>query len=133
VKNEAGLASWLGISSQSVYKAKSKGKIPANWFVEVAIRKKVSSDWLIFGEDPMERDRQAANTPTTAGEASIVSPDRYAALEAELRQERETTRELVAENRQLWKENGDLRVEVERLRARAAPDDQNSDELRQSA
>jgi regulator of replication initiation timing len=81
----------------------------------------------------MRQDGQAANTPTTAGEASIVSPDRYAALEAELRQERETTRELVAENRQLWKENGDLRVEVERLHARAAPDDQNSDELRQSA
>jgi hypothetical protein len=42
-------------------------------------------------------------------------------LQKELGMERELNRELIVENRQLWKENGDLRVELERAKARAAP------------
>ena len=54
--------------------------------------------------------------------------ERCASLEAELHQERDMTRELTAENRQLWKENGDLRVEVEKLKARAALDREGANE-----
>jgi len=88
----------------------------------------------------------------------MTPPVRCTALEAELSKERDVARDLVAENRQLWKENGELKVRIgelnvqivklegeldtarkmakdyhEELKARDAPDEKTSDDLRQSA
>ena len=49
-KNEASMANALGITSQAVYSAKNKGKIPHAWIFEAAERFGVSADWIYFGE-----------------------------------------------------------------------------------
>lgn len=49
-KNEAGMAAALGISSQAVYSAKNKGKIPPAWIFLAAERFGVSADWIYFGD-----------------------------------------------------------------------------------
>jgi len=55
------------------------------------------------------------------GDTRATACPRCEKLEGELVKERDLNRELIVENRQLWKENGDLRVELERAKARAAP------------
>lgn len=52
---EAVLADRLGISSQSIYNAKKKGKIPPAWVVDVSKKYDVSTDWLFFGLGAMRR------------------------------------------------------------------------------
>jgi len=55
-KNDAALASRLGISSQSVYNVRKKGQVPPNWVFDIAKTFSVSSDWLFFGSGQMLRD-----------------------------------------------------------------------------
>ena len=54
--------------------------------------------------------------------------EKHIQLNSELTQERILNRELVGENRQLWKENGDLRVELTSIKARADPDSEEPSE-----
>jgi transcriptional regulator with XRE-family HTH domain len=83
-------------------------------------------EWLILGEGPMRRGEEALSTPAR----STISMDNQT-LEKELASERDLNRELLmenrelnAENRQLIKENANLRVELERAKARAAPSEE---------
>lgn len=121
-ETDIALAKRLGLGQGSISSAKKKGQVPPSWLIRAANDFSVSLDWLYYGEGPMQRG--ASLSPPISSTES---------LETELSKEREMNRELVTENRQLWKENGDLRVELEKLRARAAPDEQSSDDIRQSA
>lgn len=59
-QNEIGLATFLGISAQSIYNAKKKNGIPPAWGIEVAKTFTVSWDWIFFGTGCMytEEDKQ---------------------------------------------------------------------------
>lgn len=48
-KNASEMANALGLSPQSVYSAKTKGKIPPAWIFAAAERFNASADWIYFG------------------------------------------------------------------------------------
>jgi transcriptional regulator with XRE-family HTH domain len=75
----------------------------------------VSYDWLVEGKGTWKDHKTAMASSEGCSQCDV--------LRAELKEERALNRELNAENRQLLKENGDLRVDLERMKARAAPDD----------
>lgn len=49
VASEAALSGPLGVSSQAIYDARRRGKIPDSWVRVVAEQFDVSADWLFFG------------------------------------------------------------------------------------
>lgn len=49
------IADVLGISRQSVYDARDKGKVPPGWLIKIAEKTGASLDWLVFGEGPIYR------------------------------------------------------------------------------
>lgn len=49
-KNVLALAELLGVSSQAIYNAKNKGKIPKSWIIDVAEGTGASADWLLHGD-----------------------------------------------------------------------------------
>ncbi|MBI9081900.1 MAG: helix-turn-helix transcriptional regulator [Pseudodesulfovibrio sp.] len=114
------LAEWLGVSVRSLVHYENGERYPNAEKLELLCRSTgVSPTWLILGEGPM----------LLASERIEKSPEGRECLrcnqhEIDLREERTVNRELAVENRQLLKENGDLRVDLERMKARAAPDDQ---------
>ena len=79
---------------------------------------KVRTDWLIFGKGPMYLDDVSSLSKSTSEPAAQAVCKHCAELEEELRSERAERRELATENRQLWRENGDLRERVARLEAK---------------
>ena len=81
----------------------------------------VNLEWLVFGSGPM-RPEEAQTTHSLPEHTPAPAPQaacpRCAELEEELKTERGERRELAAENRQLWRENGELKERVARLEAR---------------
>lgn len=81
--NEAVLADRLGISSQSVYNAKKKGKIPPAWVVDVSKKYDVSTDWLFFGLGEMRRsDSDLSDRHDCAPQDTLMVPRVKARLSA---------------------------------------------------
>jgi hypothetical protein len=72
----------------------------------------ISSRWLLVGEGPKHEGGEDAPGRSTA---ASVCPG-CAALQDDLREERRTSRELVAENRQLWREFGELQGRIGELK-----------------
>ncbi|MBI9081930.1 MAG: helix-turn-helix transcriptional regulator [Pseudodesulfovibrio sp.] len=129
----------LGVALNTLGKYERGERTPnVNIALEVVRQCGVNLHWLLSGEGCM---REGEIEQVELGSAP-------ASLEAELSKERELTRELMAENRQLWKENGELKVKIgelnvqnvklegeldtaqtmakeyyERLQARAAPEE----------
>lgn len=125
--SDTALGRVLGLSQGSISGAKGRKRIPSEWIKQIAVKFSVSSDWLFFGEGSMTRGSYQSEP---AGQAPGC-----AQLQEELASERSVSRELMTENRELsvenralWKENADLRVELAKLKARAAPDDEESPE-----
>lgn len=117
------LAHKLGLSRQSIAKAKATKSVPAAWIPKASVLFGVSADWLFFGQNAQ------APAPQTKLEASSAMPQPMphmpenvcaacAALKRELELERQERRELTAENRHLWKENSELREKCARLEER---------------
>lgn len=76
------LANFLDISRQAINSATAKNKIPPAWFVLVGEKAKVSIDWLVTGEGPMQRNNaqvapvEAQNShPIPEGEPQWMSPE----------------------------------------------------------
>ena len=81
----------------------------------------VFPEWILLGVGPMHPDDTPAvqQEATTQSESAVFEPCvRCAKLEKELEEERGERRELAAENRKLWKENGELREKCARLEER---------------
>ncbi|MGE4297569.1 MAG: helix-turn-helix domain-containing protein [Desulfovibrionaceae bacterium] len=102
----------------------------------------VEPKWLLTGEGPMQPGESPAppNAATPTPGAPTGQCPRCAQLETELRDLAKESRELNKELREqlrakeeLLRQNGDLRVEVEQLKARAAPTPTGEDELSQCA
>jgi hypothetical protein len=133
-RKDTDLARALGISPQSIAGARKRQLIPGAWVETVAELFNVSADWLLFGEGQMLRpSREAAGETIAPRPTPPAACSRCEKLEGELEKERDLNRELVAETRQLWRENGDLRVELERAKARAAPEDTTPEDARDCA
>lgn len=126
---DSALANKLGVGQGSISSAKSKGQIPPSWLLRAANDYAVSLDWLYYGEGPKTRRQQDLEQPAPPSPQGSHCPN-CLTLESELRKERELTRDLVVENRQLWRENRDLSVAL--ARARAAPAE-SEEESRRSA
>jgi hypothetical protein len=126
----------LGKGQSSISNAKGRRAVPPQWIETVSKKFGVSADWLFFGEGPMAR----GGHPETSRASKMLECARCTTLEAELCEERKMNRDLVKENRELGKENrqllrenGDLRVEVEQLKARAAPENHTPESTRKIA
>lgn len=65
VSSEGALSGPLGVSTQAVYDARRRGKIPDAWIRTVAEKCEVSADWLFFGRGPMR--------PGAAGGPALLS------------------------------------------------------------
>lgn len=115
VKNELGLAAFLGISGQSIYNAKKKRKIPPLWGVEVAKTFGVSLDWIFFGRGPMRPGEDACVSTPQPEQAQTTPCARCEKLEAKLEKVENQRDELIEENRRLWKENAEIRERAARL------------------
>lgn len=128
-RSDQELARKLGLSKQSIAKARTTKSVPSSWIPKAAVLFDTATDWLFFGSGPM-RPRQ--DEPARVDSALGASPDagpqfspcpRCAELEAQLeaergecREQRRELRELHMENRFLLKENGKLREELATLR-----------------
>jgi len=108
-----------------------------SFIVEVTKAYEFAPDWVLLGQGPKKRN----NLPTSP-EPCLHCQELEAQLNEkktelhrvgkEFQEERVLNRELASENRQLLKENADLRVELERAKARAAPSEEQ-EETRKSA
>lgn len=117
VTKDAELARALSIKPQSIAAARKRGQIPSGWVEKVAEKFEVSADWLFFGVGEMLR-----------GKIPQLTTQNHSELEQAFAKEKELTRELALENRQLLKDNAELRVELEKMKARAAPEDKTPPE-----
>lgn len=61
VPTEAALSGPLGVSSQAIYDARRRGKIPDAWIRIIAENYSVSADWLFFGRGSMQIDENKKN------------------------------------------------------------------------
>ncbi|WP_368491869.1 LexA family transcriptional regulator [Desulfovibrio piger] len=61
VPTEAALSGPLGVSSQAIYDARRRGKIPDAWIRIIAENYSVSADWLFFGRGSMQIDGNKKN------------------------------------------------------------------------
>lgn len=115
-RNDSEFARAIGITPQSVAGAKKKGKIPPAWIVDVSLKYSVSADWLITGlSAAMQNGENSTSNLRQKQRNEDATTERCKRLEEEIAREREEVRQLTAENRKLWKENGDLREKVARL------------------
>jgi len=79
----------------------------------------ISPAWLLLGVEPMLANAGGGQPPSLETQPSIpASCPRCAKLEAKLEKIEEQRDELVVENRQLLRENGELRVQLARLEER---------------
>lgn len=120
------LAKRLGLSRQSIAKARATKSVPPTWIPRAATLFDVTTDWLFFGRGPMRigaaiEQKQEAPTaiPVTETALQAICP-RCAKLEAKLEISEEERRELSAENRLLYQENSKLEKEKGELREKIA-------------
>lgn len=91
----------------------------------ICVEFSVCPDWLILGRGPMRQDgilqTQKTNTETPMlRHEVVVSCTRCVELKAELELEKAERREVSAENRSLWRENGDLRERCAKIEEQLA-------------
>ena len=110
----------IGIAQNSLSRYERGEKTPDAKFLEnFCSYLNISSDWLIFGRGPM-RPGEKIPEPEHHQQPGASSGEcaRCVKLEAKLEKMEEQRDELAAENRNLWKENGELREKCARLEER---------------
>lgn len=117
------LARKLGLSKQSIAKARTTKSVPSSWIPKAALLFNAATDWLFFGHGPMRPHYSAGQNQAGAEPEILPACSRCAHLEAQLdierrecREQGRELREVYAENRFLLKENGKLREELATLR-----------------
>lgn len=125
VDSDSALARVLGIQPPSVAGARKRGLIPGGWIEKIALDYNVTADWLLFGRGPMHPSESTEQSPPPVYPAVPPAPEpvpqvtcpRCARLEAKLEKVEEQRDDLAQENRQLLRENGDLKARVAQLEA----------------
>ena len=118
-KSDSELGRLLGVSQQAVSNAKNNNKLPDSWVRIAAERHNLCMDWIVFGRGPMCPRDSDADAVGAGKDPSLGKCPHCAALEAELKAERDERRDLSLENRRLWKENAELRERCARFEERA--------------
>ncbi len=152
--SDRALADALDLRPSAISTAKTRQTVPPSWVLTAATKYNISADWIWFGVGPMKRGEAAETEALPAGLPPLpvyqgpcqrcewleqdlkIEREERRELQQELREMREERRTLADENRGLLKANADLRVELERLRPRAGPDETcngDKDDLQQSA
>lgn len=154
-ENQESFANRIGVNINTLRAYEKDRNSPnADTIISICRALNTSSEWLLFGEGPMERGEAAEAEALPAGLPPLpvyqgpcqrcewleqdlkIEREERRELQQELREMREERRTLADENRGLLKANADLRVELERLRPRAGPDETcngDKDDLQQSA
>jgi len=72
--SEAALSGPLGVSSQAIYDARRRGKIPDSWIKTVAEKFDVSADWLFFGrgEKSAEKSESATSLSKSTCDVDLI-------------------------------------------------------------
>lgn len=121
-RNESELAKILEINPSSVSAAKKRRQLPPGWVETIAEKFCINANWLFFGTGNKENDALSLEDNQKESLFAKKCPQ-CAELKAELDQERKERRELAAENRKLWKENGELKEKCARLEPRQKQED----------
>ncbi|SMF44455.1 Helix-turn-helix [Desulfovibrio gilichinskyi] len=131
-------SSTIGVAQNTLGNYERSERTPnADVIVTIAKEFNVSFDWLLLGEGPMFYDSRHEDYLKSKTSHQVVIEDgqtffdgciQCEQLEEELKAERALIRTLYEENRELLKENGNLRVELERMKARATPDEDKPNE-----
>lgn len=111
VKTDTDLSRLLGITQGGFFNAKVRGKIPDKWFVTISTRYGVSLEWLVSGTGPrsVEPQTHTGNCPQCAElqkQLTVANERLYQASERE---------------RELLRENGELKTENIALKNKLAP------------
>lgn len=122
---DAKLASLLGLSRQSITKARATKSVPTAWIPLAAKLFNVSTDWLYFGRSSMQPG-DAVNTlqhhVITAESGNCLRCVKLEAKIESLENERievsKENRQCAAKIEQLLRENGDLRERCAKLEER---------------
>jgi transcriptional regulator with XRE-family HTH domain len=133
--SQAEFANKIGINPNTLRNYEQGQSLPnVATIAELANKLGISVEWLVLG---IGKKRRAGEDAISEAEAprqqTSTACSRCEKLEGELEKERVLNRELVAENRQLWRENGDLRVELAEIKARAAPDNATPEDAQNCA
>ncbi|MFW5499625.1 MULTISPECIES: helix-turn-helix domain-containing protein [unclassified Maridesulfovibrio] len=125
-------ASTIGVAQNTLGNYERDERTPnADVIIAIAKTYRVSFDWLLTGEGPTELAEDFVMKELASADIIEFGSEleKSKLLETELSKERATNRELMLENRelykenrQLWKENSLMKIEIEKLKARAAPD-----------
>lgn len=116
-KSLSALGPALGVTSQAIYDAKKRGKIPDRWIAIAVTRYGMNAESLMAGDEtPLE-------PYSTSGQVDQKQDYLLKILEnlnAELAAEREERRATSEENRQLHRDKAELLREVGDLKAKVA-------------
>lgn len=128
LETQTSFASRLGITQRAVVNYETLGRIPKGSILrKICEQYGVKEKWLLTGDGPMyqENDAQVASAPKMADMSVILEgrlPQHTDFISSEKSKMTDTSAilRLTEKCLQLSTENGDLRVEVERQRARIA-------------
>jgi hypothetical protein len=114
VPKDSALAGPLGVTSQAIYDAKKRNKIPDAWIRNIAEKYDISADWLLFGRGPM-RPGEPDNQDYGAAMVTPATDAAKDALEAENKLLRERLQASELDNVRLREQVQDLRRSHETL------------------
>ncbi|WP_291325325.1 helix-turn-helix transcriptional regulator [Desulfovibrio sp. UCD-KL4C] len=128
LKREA-LAEKLNVTSATLTNYVGNKRLPnSDFLIRICSEFEVSPAWLLLFKEPMFLAYNPDYPELSPPPENPESDTKNEGLEEELLSERGLSRELLIENRELLKENGDLRVELERMKARSASDQDKPNE-----
>lgn len=122
----------LGIHHQTIYEYEKNRKIPTYETIKkISLRLNINPDWLNSGVGLMHPGEADSAQNQCASESGQQAACRSCTeLRKELALERQERRDLAVENRQLWKENAELRERLARYEERALKPDMEESDLR---
>ena len=103
----------LGISSQAIYDAKKRNKIPDRWLTLASKKYGIAPQEILGGKLRSEHDKQKTSTNKQDNLLNDLEQEKQ-----ERRKLSDMVLELTNENRKLWKENSELREKCARLEER---------------
>lgn len=116
-KSLSALGPALGVTSQAIYDAKKRGKIPERWIAIAVTKYGMDAESLMAEEDASFEPHVAIEQPEQKQDYLLKILEN---LSTELATEREERRTISAENRQLHRDKAELLKEVGELRATIA-------------